>query len=102
MADSPDMLVARLLGTARRHAIDGTPDAGAIAELQAITPVPSVLGRAAGSALGAWQHAPDTRPWEPRIGALLESAGADHDARDAEAAIVLARLRGQEGTCRHP
>lgn len=102
MADSPDMLVARLLGTARRHAIDGTPDADAVAELQAISRIPSVLGRAAGSALGGWQHNPATHPWEPRIGALLEAAGADHEARDAEAAVVLARLSGQDGQCRHP
>ncbi|GAA4123168.1 hypothetical protein GCM10022215_29550 [Nocardioides fonticola] len=102
MADSVEMLTARLLGTARRHAIDKTPDDVAIAELHAISRVPSVLGRAAGVALGGWQHDPITHPWSPRIGALLEAAGADLATRDTEAAVVLARLSAQEGRARHP
>lgn len=102
MADSPDMLVARLLGTARRHVIDDTPEPDAVAELLAITRVPSVLGQAAGCALGAWQHDPAIHPWEPRIGRLLEAAGADPTARDTEAAVVRERLAQQRGTCRHP
>lgn len=102
MADFVEMLTARLLGTARRHATENTPDDVAIAELHAITRIPSVLGRAAGVALGGWQHDPITHPWSPRIGALLEAAGADHAARDAEAAVVLARLSTQQGRARHP
>lgn len=68
-----------LTGCARRHALEDTRDAEAIAELRLIANGrPDLLAEAAGHALGGYLGAPGMcDPREVKAAALLVMAGAD-------------------------
>ncbi|GAW54798.1 hypothetical protein [Nocardioides sp. PD653] len=92
MADENDITLARLDGTARRHLDEHTPRDQAITALQAITSDPTLLGFAAGRALGAHRHNPVSSWQGAAVAELLIDAGADPDVTETRAAETAARL----------
>jgi len=95
MADPRNITIAQLHGTARRHSIDGTGTDTAVAELQAITTDPVLLGEAAGITWAEVQHAPEVYPFSQRALELLVAAGADRATAEAVASAVVERLRSK-------
>lgn len=92
--EDPAITRARLDGTAHRLLRENADEATAVAELRALTTDATLLGTAAGTALGGWQcgtHDGD------RVAALLTAAGGDEDVRDRVAAETVQRVRGGMG-----
>lgn len=91
---NPDrILVAKLTGTAGRHASRGTATDEAIAELKALAGGRAdLLAQVAGTALGAAETSPHP-PWCRREAELCILAGADESLVPAIAAEVKAHLR---------
>jgi hypothetical protein len=82
---------AQLDGTARNLLRRKVDRAEARAELHKITTDAELLGRAAGSALGAWRSDPVRGHDGDRVAGLLIEAGGDAAAMEDEAKIVQAR-----------
>jgi hypothetical protein len=93
---NPDPIAtAQLNGAAHRLLRQQADRETCIHELHNITADPTLLGIAAGTALGAWQH------WQAgnhigydgdRVARMLEAAGADLSVRDQVAAEVVERV----------
>lgn len=93
---TPDRIItAQLDGTARRLLREHADHDTCITELHAITTNPRLLGRAAGTALGAWRA---ERSYDSnRVAELLHAAGADATVRDERAAETERRLTADRG-----
>lgn len=84
--------IARLDGTARRLLGAETPRETVIAEVQAISTDPQILGHAAGALLGSWNADP-VGAWQGRdVAELLIDAGGDRDVATDVANLVRERL----------
>lgn len=95
MATPENLAIARLDGTARRLLREKADVDTCLAELHAITTDPVILGRAAGTALGAWhrwQEGSNTGHDGDRVARMLTAAGADETVREQVAAETKARL----------
>lgn len=77
MAREEDITVARLDGTARRMLRERVTRDRAVDELQSITRDPRLLGRAAGTALAAWEYDNVKGYQGDEVAELLLAAGAD-------------------------
>lgn len=95
MATTDHIKVAQLDGEARRLLREHADVDTCLADLHAITRDPTILGHAAGAALGSWHR------WQEgfsdgqdgdRVARMLTHAGADETIRDQVAAATKARL----------
>lgn len=93
MARHRDPTVNLLERTARRLIAARTPRADAVREITAITDDPTVLGLAAGRALGRWEVIPLFHSLGQDVAALLIRAGADREVVERTAETTAHRLR---------
>lgn len=93
--NNPDgIALARLDGTARRLLREKADRETCVAELHAISTDATILGTAAGTALGGWRCG--SHDGDP-VARMLTAAGADTDVRDEVAAATERRLRRDRG-----
>lgn len=93
MSTVQQLTVARLNGTARRLTIAKADTDAAVAELQAISTSPTLLGTAAGAFMAGHRHDPHINPFDRRAADLLLAAGGDLQVAEVEAAAVTRVLR---------
>lgn len=95
MARPEDLITAQLDGAARNLLHRAADRDTCIAELHAITTDPTLLGHAAGRALGSWrrwQEGSNSGHDGDRVARMLTAAGADPAVLDQVAAETKARL----------
>lgn len=93
MSTDEQLLNARLIGRARRLAIAKADTDAAVAELQAISTSPVLLGEAAGSYMAGHRFDATLYPFDRRAADLLLAAGGDLEAAERKAAEVARSLR---------
>ena len=93
MATQRDLTITTIERTARRLISDHAATKEAVAELHLISRDPTLLGVAAGRALGRWEAIPLFNSLGQEIAALLLRAGADSETVRTTAEATARRLR---------